>query len=326
MMAKIVVIGLGPIGREMVRALSSRKTAQIVGAADPAYAGQDAGALAGIGRLGVVATASAAEAYARAGGNISLICTASRLAATAPQVEAAVNAGHAVVSTCESLSFPEREDAAWAERIDRLAREKKVGVLGVGVNPGFVMDRVPLALAATCVRVESIHVQRVVDAARRRGPLKIKVGAGLTPKELRDGIKAGRLGHVGLVESLLLIARGMDWMLDAAEETSDCVVATREAPREGIEPGRVAGVHQVARGRRAGRVVITLDLEMSVAAPDPRDHIQLAGDPPLDVIFRGGTHGDRGTIGAALNAIPHVLAGAPGLHHIYDLPLFGVRG
>jgi 2,4-diaminopentanoate dehydrogenase len=324
MMAKIVVVGLGPIGREMVRALHGRKTAQIVGAADPAYAGQDIGELADIGKLGITVAASAKEAYTKSGGNVSLLCTTSHIPATAPQVEEAVNAGYSVVSTCESLSYPEREDAGWAERIDQLARAYKVGVIGVGVNPGFVMDRVPLALAATCVKVETIHVQRVVDAAKRRGPLQAKVGAGLTPDEFRAGVKKGTLGHVGLVESVLLIARGMGWRLDATDEHVDCVVSTNEAPRAGIEIGRVAGVHQIARGVANAKVVITLDLEMSVDAPIPRDHVRISGDPPLDVLFQGGTHGDRGTVGAAINAIPRVLTGEPGLHHIYDLPLFGV--
>lgn len=324
MMAKIVVVGLGPIGREMVGALVGRKTAQIVGAADPAHAGKDVGELAGVARLGVTIAATAKEAYAKSGGNLSLLCTTSHIPETAPQVEEAVAAGYAVVSTCEALSFPEREDAGWAERVDQLARAHRVGVLGVGVNPGFVMDRMPLAIAATCVKVETIAVQRVVDAAKRRGPLQAKVGAGITPEEFRAGVRAHKMGHVGLVESVLLIARGMAWSLDDAEETVDCVVSTAEAPRAGIAIGRVAGVHQIARGLVGGRPVITLDLEMSVAAPDPRDHIVLVGDPQLDVTFRGGTHGDRGTVGAAVNAIPRVLAGEPGLHHIYDLPLFGV--
>ena len=280
--------------------------------------------LAGVGKLGVTIAPSAKEAYAKSGGNVSLLCTTSHIPETAPQVEEAVRAGYGVVSTCESLSYPEREDAGWAERIDGLAREHKVGVLGVGVNPGFVMDRMPLALAATCVAVETIAVQRVVDAAKRRGPLQAKVGAGITPEEFRAGVQAKKLGHVGLVESVLLIARGMGWRLDSFDENVDCVVATAAAPRAGIATGRVAGVHQVARGLVGGRVVISLDLEMSVSAPNPRDHIKLAGDPPLDVLFQGGTHGDRGTVGAAVNAIPRVLTGPPGLHHVSDLPLFGV--
>jgi 4-hydroxy-tetrahydrodipicolinate reductase len=91
-----------------------------------------------------------------------------------------------------------------------------------------------------------------------------------------------------------------------------------------VETGRVAGVHQIAQGQRGGEAVITLDLEMSMAAPDPHDRVQLTGDPPLDVRVQGGTQGDRGTVGAAINAIPRVLSGPAGLRSVYDLPLFGI--
>src|SRR5262249_24771828 len=162
-------VGLGPIGCEMVRALSGRKTAEVVGAADPLHAGKDLGEHAGGAKSGVVISATAQEAYAKSRGNVALLCTTARGPPIAPQVEEAVGAGYAVVSTCEELSFPALRDAAWAERVDALAREKGVAVLGTGVNPGFVMDRLPLALAATCVRVDRVQVRRVVDAAKRRG-------------------------------------------------------------------------------------------------------------------------------------------------------------
>jgi hypothetical protein len=322
--ARVVVVGLGPIGCEMVRALAGRKTADVVGAADPVHAGKDLGEHVGIGKNGVVISASAKEAYAKSRGNVALLCTTSHVPSIAPQIEEAVGAGYAVVSTCEELSFPSLRDPAWAERIDVLAREKGVGVIGTGVNPGFVMDRLPLAMAATMVRVDRVQVRRVVDASKRRGPLQKKVGNGITPEEFHANVKAGKMGHVGLRESVALIARGLGWKLDEISETVDCVVSTRQNPRAGVAEGRVAGVHQIAHGKRGGETVISLDLEMSMAAPEPHDRVQLAGDPPLDVLVQGGTQGDRGTVGAAVNAIPKVLSGPAGLRSIYDLPLFGV--
>jgi 4-hydroxy-tetrahydrodipicolinate reductase len=199
-----------------------------------------------------------------------------------------------------------------------------VGVLGAGVNPGFVMDRLPLALASACVSVERVHVQRVVDAAKRRGPLRHKVGAGLTPEAFAKGVAEGVLGHVGLGESALLVARGLGWTVGELKETIDAVVATERSPRPGIEPGRVAGVHQVAHAVVGGQVRVTLDLEMSVGAPEPHDRVRLEADPPLDVVAQGGTQGDRGTVGAIVNAIPALLAGPAGLRTVADLPLFGI--
>jgi 4-hydroxy-tetrahydrodipicolinate reductase len=93
------------------------------------------------------------------------------------------------------------------------------------------------------------------------------------------------------------------------------------AERPGIPSGRVAGLRQSAVGVRGGREIVRLDLEMSVGAPDPHDAILIDGDPPLDVVIRGGTHGDRGTVGTVLSAIPAVIAAAPGLKTILDLAL-----
>ena len=100
-------------------------------------------------------------------------------------------------------------------------------------------------------------------------------------------------------------------------------MATAASPRDGIAPGRVAGLRQSAVGLRGGRELVRLDLEMSVAAPEPHDRVVIEGDPPLDVLVRGGTHGDRGTVGTAVSAIPAVVTATPGLKTILDLPLVG---
>ena len=108
-------------------------------------------------------------------------------------------------------------------------------------------------------------------------------------------------------------------MFDEIRSTIEPVVADRP----GIPPGRVAGLRQSAVGVRDGREIVRLDLEMSVGAPDPHDRIVIEGDPPLDVLVRGGTHGDRGTVGTVLSAIPAVVAASPGLKTILDLALVG---
>jgi hypothetical protein len=172
--------------------------------------------------------------------------------------------------------------------------------------------------------VNGIRVERVVDAAKRRAPLRAKVGADLTPAEFEAGVAARRLGHRGLPESCALLGVGLRLPFDEVVSTIEPVITTVESPRAGITPGRVAGLRQSAVGLRAGREIARLDLEMSVAAPDPHDRIRIDGDPPMDVVIVGGTHGDRGTVGTIINAIPAVVAGAPGLKTVLDLPLYGV--
>jgi 2,4-diaminopentanoate dehydrogenase len=314
---------------EVGRALAIRPGVAILGGADPApaLAGRDLGEPRRSSPSGQSIDASAAALYARSQENrhradVAILCTGSRLDKIAPQIEEAIDAGLHVISTCEELSFPYLRHARLAQKLDVRAREHNVVVLGTGVNPGLVMDRLALAVASACLQVDHIRVERVVDAAKRRGPLRAKVGAGLSVEEWRAGVDAGRLGHVGLGESAALIARGLRAPLDDVAETIDPVVA--EAETAGVPAGRVLGVSQTAVARSAGREVARLELRMFVGAPDPHDRIVVAGDPPLDVTVAGGFQGDRATVGTVVNAVPFVVSAKPGVKTVISLPLFGI--
>ncbi len=323
-MKRVAVIGLGAIGREVMKALDGLTSVQVVAVADPAFVGRDAGEVAGLRPSGVPVVASAAEALKLGAADVALVLTVSGTAEMLPIVELAAAARTNVVSSCEDLAYADWATPDVARQIDELAISGGITVLGTGVNPGFVMDRLPLQLAGACVRVNGIRVERVVDAAKRRGPLRAKVGADLTPEEFAAGVAAKRLGHRGLPESCALLGVGLRLPFDEVVSRIEPVIATLESPRAGIAPGRVAGLRQSAVGLRGGREIARLDLEMSVAAPDPHDRIRIDGDPPLDVLIVGGTHGDRGTVGTIINAIPAVVAAAPGLKTVLDLPLYGV--
>jgi len=314
---QIAIVGLGAIGREVLKAVRARPGLTLISVADPAWVGRDAGEVAEVGPCGVKVVADVAEAIARA--DVALVLTGSGVADVMPIVEAAAANGVDVVSTCEDLAYGDFATPALARQLDARARAAGITVVGTGVNPGFVMDRLPLTLAAACVSVQRVQVTRVVDAAQRRLPLRAKVGAGLTPDDFQAGVAARQLGHRGLPESCALVALGLGWRLDEVRSTIDAVVE----PREGIATGRVAGLRQSAVGLRGGESVVRLDLEMSIAAPDPHDRIVIEGDPPLDVLVRGGTHGDRGTVGTVLSAIPAVVAATPGLKTVLDLALVG---
>jgi len=321
--ARVALIGLGAIGREVLKALDGIGSVQVVAAADPQFAGRDAGEVAGLPPSGVAVVARVEEALVAGAADVALVLTASGTAEMVPIVAAAAAARIHVVSSCEDLAYADWGTPDLARKIDSLAIAGGITVLGTGVNPGFVMDRLPLQLAGACVRVSAIRVQRVVDAAKRRAPLRAKVGADLTPDQFAAGVAERKLGHRGLPESCALIGRGLHIPFDEIQTSIAPVIATAAAPRAGIAPGRVAGLRQSAIGLRAGREVARLDLEMSVAAPDPHDRVQIDGDPPLDVRIDGGTHGDRGTVGTVINAIPAVMSASPGLKTVLDLPLYG---
>jgi 4-hydroxy-tetrahydrodipicolinate reductase len=172
------------------------------------------------------------------------------------------------------------------------------------------------------VRGDRVKVTRVVDAARRRGPLRAKVGAGLTREEFDAGVAEKRLGHVGLSESAAMIALGLGLPIHEITETIKPVLAQRET--DGIPAGRVLGLHQVALVQAGDEPKVVLDLTMAVGVTDPSDTIEIEGDPPVHLVVSGGFHGDRATVGCVVNALPFVVDAPPGLHKVVTLPLFGL--
>src|SRR5262249_31117651 len=160
--------------------------------------------------------------------------------------------------TAEELFYPHRRHPKEAERINALARQHGVSVLGTGVNPGFAMDTLALCLSGVCREVRSVTIRRVVDAATRRGPLQKKVGAGLDAAESRGGVPRRELGHVGLLESLDLIAAALALPVQDVEEKIEPVLSRKVVKTEhvGVSSGQVAGIHHTAVGRRDGTTLV----------------------------------------------------------------------
>jgi len=104
-------------------------------------------------------------------------------------------------------------------------RARGVRVLGTGVNPGFVLDALVLALSGAVQSVTSVHGLRVVDVSARRPQLQRKVVVGLTREEFDRRLATGRAGHVGARESASLIAAGLEWDLDRLKETLSPVIS-----------------------------------------------------------------------------------------------------
>jgi 4-hydroxy-tetrahydrodipicolinate reductase len=323
---RVVQYGLGPIGAGIARLARERAGVALVGAIDidPEKVGRDAGEVIGAGQsLGVTVGSDARAVLAQARPDLVLHTTSSSLQAVKNQILDCVRAGANVISTCEELSFPFGDTAATAEEIDRAASEQGVTVLGAGVNPGFVMDALPIAFTAACRTIRSIAITRVVDASHRRLPLQRKIGAGMTAEEFREQAAAKKIRHVGLAESLQMVAAALGWQLDDWDEWIGPVIAEQEVRTQylTVPAGQVAGVHQRANGRVGGREVVSLELRMYVGARDPQDGVTIDGEPPLKLVIPGGIHGDVATAAIVVNSIPRVLQSGAGLVTMKDLPL-----
>lgn len=326
MAIRVLLYGLGPMGAAIARQISTRDGFRIVGAVDvdPAKVGRDMGEVAGLDRpIRVKVTPDARRAIKKTRPDVAILCTGSILKAVLPQIEGILKARVPIVTTTEELSYPVRRNAHLASSIDKLARRAKVAVLSTGVNPGFAMDALPLVLTSVCERIESISINRVQDARLRRLPFQQKIGVGLTRKQFEAEVRSGQVRHVGLAESMTMVADALGWSIDRMTDEVQPKIAVETVASEflAVDSGYVSGIIQDGIAYRHGKPVITLHIEAYLGAPQTYDSVQITGVPNLALMIPGGIPGDIATASIVVNSIPKVLAAAPGLRTMRDLPL-----
>ena len=323
---RIAQFGLGPIGLETLKLAASKSWVEIVGGVDidPAKVGRDLGELTGVKALRRRKVwRSLEELIQRERPHVVLHTAVSKFQAAYPQIEPMVRQGISVVSSCEELLFPALREPQLAGKLDRLCKVNGARVVGTGVNPGFVMDVLPVCLTGVSRQVRAVHVQRVVNASTRREPLQRKIGSGLEPADFRRLFKQGKAGHAGLKESLALIAHCLRWDVKNITETGDAVVADHNIRTKylSVRKGETCGLHQHARAMVDGKACLTLDLKMYLDARDPHDAVQIEGEPPLKVVVQGGVAGDQATVAALVNTAQRILSAPAGLLLMTDLPV-----
>lgn len=323
---RVVHFGLGPIGAAVVRQVANRKGFRIVGAVDidPAKAGRDLGDVAGLGRpLKVKVSDDARKAIKKGKPDVVVLCTTSSLKKTVPQIETILKLKVPIVSTTEELAYPTKGNMRYARVIHQMAKKAKVAVLGTGVNPGFVMDALPIMLTGVCERVEAIRVHRIQDARIRRLPFQQKIGAGLTREQFQKQVDEGSVRHVGLTESVQMIADALGWKIDRITDEIQPKIAAETVASEflAVDPGYVCGIVQDGIGYRDGQPIITLHMEAYLGAPESYDSVEITGSPAINSKVSGGVHGDIATASIVVNSLPKILEVAPGLHTMRDMPL-----
>jgi 4-hydroxy-tetrahydrodipicolinate reductase len=323
---RVMHFGLGPIGAAVVKQVAARQGFKIVGGIDidPAKAGRDLGDVVGLPkRLGVKVSGDAAKALKAAKPDVVVLCTSSSIKRVMPQIETILAAKVPIVSTTEELAYPGYTHIRSARQIHAWAKKAKAAVLGTGVNPGFAMDALPIALTAVCERVDRITVNRIQDARIRRLPFQQKIGAGLTTEQFERKVSDGSVRHVGLTESIAMLADAMGWTLDRITDDIQPKLASVTISSEylAVDPGYVCGIVQDGVGYRKGEAVLRLHLEAYLGAPESYDAIDIDGSPRLSQKIAGGIHGDVATASIVVNSIPHVLNAPPGLHTMRSLPL-----
>src|SRR5215211_955750 len=283
---RVVHFGLGPIGAGVVRQVAARKGFRIVGAVDidPAKVGRDLGEIASVGRRLRVRVSDDAKKTIKDGKpDVVVLCTSSSMKGVLGPIESILRLRVPIVSTTEELAYPTRANMRYARTVHEMARKARVAVLGTGVNPGFVMDALPIMLTGVCERVESVRIDRVQDARIRRLPFQQKIGAGLTREQFQKKVDDGSVRHVGLAESISMIADAFGWKLDRITDDIQPKMATETVASEllAVDPGFVCGIIQDGVGYRNGVPLITLHMEAYLGAPESFDAVEVTGSPAL---------------------------------------------
>jgi 4-hydroxy-tetrahydrodipicolinate reductase len=313
-MVRVVLCGLGAIGTDILRYLVERSHEVVaVVDSDPEKVGRTVAELTGL-PLGIRVSASIGD-VALGNADVAVLSTKSHIPDIAQDITTAVSSGLDVVTTSEEMAYPAYAGGEIPASLDKLATEKGVTIVGVGVNPGFVMDLVPAVVTAATKNPKSIHVVRSVDVSRRRRQLQAKVGVGHTRAKFEKEFKEGVLGHVGLVESAHLVALSLGKPLEGLKHGVFPVLGSEDY---------VMGVRQFAEGK-AGECQIRLDLEMTMTSAD-FDVVEVKGDPELKLRFEKGVFGDSATVALVVHAVERVGRAKPGLITVLDLPLSGGPG
>ena len=326
MTIRVLLVGLGPIGVSIARQVVERKGFQLVGAVDvdPQKIGRDAAALVGLGKaLRIGVSGDIGKTIKASKPDVAVLCTSSALKSVVPQFEEVLKHRIPIVTTTEEAAYPSRANRRIAARIDAAALKAKVAVLGTGVNPGFTMDALPIALTAVCERVSAIEVVRVQDARVRRLPFQQKIGAGLTKTEFERRVAARTVRHVGFTESIQMIADAMSWRLDQITDEVEPQMAEVDVASDllSVAAGEVCGLVQRGTGYVNGEARIRLRLEAYLGAPESYESVLIEGTPRIHSRIEGGVHGDIATASMAVNSIPAVIGAAPGFRTMRDMRL-----
>ena len=321
-MYKLVFFGLGTIGREILKTALLKRNFEVVGGVDinPDIVGRDLGKLIGKEKLGVNVVDSIKKIKEA---DVVVHSTSSFLKITLPQFKEIMETGFNVISTCEELFYPFHFHKKEAEMLDKIAKENGVRILGAGINPGFVLDTLVSFITTASRDIEKITAERYLDASKRRKQLQLKIGASLSKEEFDKLKRDGKIGHIGLPESLTYIFDSLGWKIKEMENSLEPVIAEEDLETDylKIKKGLVRGQHQVAKGISWDGREVNLILRMAVGEKQSFDRIRIRGVPDIDLKIEGGIHGDIGTSTVIVNYIPSLLRLPPGLHSTRDLSL-----
>lgn len=329
-MIKVVEWGTGEMGQGLLKFILDRpRDLELAGCivTNPAKDGKTVGEL--LGRpCDVVMSTDYERVLAEAEPDVVCINTQSNLHEITSQVHPSIKAGADVICIAEKLAYPWASDPDWADTVDALAKRHGVSVLGTGINPGFMLDALVVMWSSVCLRIDAIKATRVNDLSPF-GPTVMKgQGVGTTVEEFEKGVADGTIvGHIGFPESIMLIAKAVNWRIDHIEETREPIVTEveRSTPHVHVAPGDVAGCRHIGKGYSGDELKIELihpqQIHPHLGGVETGDYIEIHGDPNVNMANKPEIPGGKGTYASTGNYIPLIKAAPAGMLTVVDMPL-----
>jgi 2,4-diaminopentanoate dehydrogenase len=276
----------------------------------------------------VVIVSNPDEIIKEGAADIVMIATASFTKVVYPQIIKIVEKGINVITTAEEMSYPKALDPDLAKNMNKVAKEHNAVILGTGINPGFVMDYLVIALTGVCEEVDRIKVSRVNDLACFGKAVMEEQGIGLTKEQFVKGVEEDTIaGHVGFIQSFGMFEEAFNMKFDRIKQTKEPIITNvpRTTELVDVKAGDVAGCKQMGYGYVGDEVFVEMahpqQIKPEMENQGTGDYITIEGTPSINLANTPEIAGGIGTYAICVNMIPHVLNAAPGLKTMLDLPI-----
>lgn len=342
---RVIQWGSGNVGSQVIAEISRRRDLKLVGlyVYDPAKAGRDAGQIAGVGRLGVCATADIDRILSMRADCVIHSPLSSLVYGDNPGEDldvicALLASGKNVISSVGYM-YPKVYGRGVVGRLEQACRRGGSSFHGTGANPGWLGDLVPLTMTALSGRIDRIVVREISNFANYPS-LEIildTMGFGLKPAEFRRRSARYASWLTGLFrESIQMVADGIGLGLDSIDARFNRGLAPRDfdVAAGRIPKGSVAAQRWEWAGKVRGRKRIIHETiwrvhdEMCDQWPRGSHSITVEGNPNMYLEFGESWNDNPGSTTSmhAVNAVPYVCEATTGIRTFLDLPWIVGRG
>ncbi|WP_319434129.1 diacylglycerol kinase [Mycobacterium sp. RTGN5] len=353
MAIRVAHIGTGNVGRIALSELIENPSFELTGVCVSAdeKVGKDAGELAGLDvKTGILATKDL-DAVLATGPECAVYCAMgdTRMPQAMEDVRKILAAGINVVGSAPVvLQFP------WGSMPDKYIEPlEEAGRLGNssiyinGVDPGFVTDLIPLAIASTCQNIQQVRCMEIADYATYDGATVMfdVMGFGNSLDDVPMLFLPGVLG-IAWGCGIRQLAAGLNIELDSIAESYEREPAPEafDVAAGHIPKGGVAAVRFEIKGMVGDHAAIVVEHVTRLredlrpdwaqpAQPGGSYRVEITGEPSYVVdICPTSKKGDHNYAaiaagaGRIVNAIPAVIAAPPGIRTTLNLPLVSEVG